>query len=250
MNPSPYRSSDDRFPYLVQQTLIDNRTGEHQRLIVMMLNIRSENWYGTKREDQVITSNHEYLDILKPGMRVMDLGANEGYTTILAAAKVGTAGRVMAVDAAAHNIEPIKINVSLNGFTSRVDVIHAAVADIADAGIPFSGEIAGVGTCVTSVTVDTLASWFKPDVIKIDIEGYEVKALRGASDTLRNVRPIMFLEPHLDRDIGGVDMRNFGDTPQDLFELLRAFDYGVFAIGGERMEDPNTMKGAVYLKPI
>ncbi len=65
---------------------------------------------------------------------------------------------------------------------------------------------------------------FVPDVIKIDVEGYELSTLRGADRLLGEVRPDLFLEAH------PASLERLGTSMAELFDLLRRFDYRVFDV--------------------
>lgn len=226
---SAYRSDAVKYPYLTTHTL-DGKSFQF-----MMTNERSENWYG-----DAVEANRQYLDLISPGDTVIDCGANEGFTSILAALKAGPAGKVFAIEAAPHNIEPIRINVALNGLQSRIAVVAKAVSDKLGL-LPFQGEIAS-GDSSTAVEAITLDDTFSaPDVIKIDVEGFEAKVLRGAERLLKMHKPTIFLEPHLQQP---VDMRNFGDSPEELYKFMTDLGY-VFYQDGHPVD--RMPEGAVVL---
>jgi FkbM family methyltransferase len=68
--------------------------------------------------------------LLQEGDLCIDIGANAGYFTLLAASRVGAAGRVIAVEAAPGNAERIRRNAEINGWSERIQVVAAACADI------------------------------------------------------------------------------------------------------------------------
>lgn len=68
--------------------------------------------------------------------------------------------------------------------------------------------IARVNSKKGEVPVETLDSFFsnkKVDLIKIDVEGFEIKVLRGAQDILKRQSPFLFIEAHNKEDKEGVD---------------------------------------------
>jgi len=69
-----------------------------------------------------------FRDLLKPGMTVVDVGANIGLYTAIAAGRVGPAGRVIAVEPEGRNCRLIHQTLELNRFTN-VEVVQAAVSD-------------------------------------------------------------------------------------------------------------------------
>lgn len=72
-----------------------------------------------------------------------------------------------------------------------------------------------------------------PDVLKIDVEGYERKVLTGAEKTIRNFRPYIFLEVH------GRHITAYGSTPNEVFEHLKELKYEVHNIEGDSIQSLN-----------
>src|SRR5262249_57806096 len=69
------------------------------------------------------------LRLLRPGMRVVEVGANVGYYTVLAASCVGPTGSVIAFEANPSVAERLRRAVVVNGYQSWTQVVEAAVAD-------------------------------------------------------------------------------------------------------------------------
>jgi len=159
---------------------------------------------------------------LRDGARVFDVGAHQGVVAMLLAGFVGASGKVVAVEATPHNAAIARRNADLNGL-SQVLVLHAAGAD-APGTLRFSprmnGHVAGDGEAsvgVRAVTVDELtAEYGAPDVLFVDVEGYELHVLRGARETLAAHRPDLFVEVHV-----GEGLERFG-TADDLLALIPA----------------------------
>ena len=136
------------------------------------------------------------LAALPAGGVAVDVGANIGYFTCLAARAVGPRGVVHAIEPAPENVEALKRNVRLNGF--RNVVVHAvAAADVADVrtlrlttevthhGLydhPASRTVAEVR--VPTAPLDALVE-VPANLIKVDVEGAEVEVLRGMEGLLR-----------------------------------------------------------------
>lgn len=140
--------------------------------------------------------------LLRPAMSVLDLGANIGYYTMLAAAMVGPAGRVAAFEPGPANASLLAASVAANGFRT-VTLFPCAVADAAGTvglqlddsnGQLTAPEAAGV-TRVQAVSLDGLLGPAYPvDLIKIDIEGAEGLALAGMEGLVRARRPLIITE--------------------------------------------------------
>lgn len=152
---------------------------------------------------------------IKPGSVVLDLGANVGYFTLVAARLAGPTGRVVAVEPLLSNLAALRANVEANNL-AQVEVVVAAVSDRrGTATLLLSGSDqdaslvhgADVGIVVATVTVDQLD--LSPDVIKIDVEGAEAAAVRGGLRSLAASRPVVVCEIHdnnptLDHEVAGM----------------------------------------------
>lgn len=146
-----------------------------------------------------------FVNVVKPGNVVYDLGANVGFYTLLASRRVGPRGRVLAFEPFPRNVTFLRRHLELNGVTN-VELHPEAVSDadgtarFEEAGGPSMGRLgAGGGIVVTTVRLDSLLARGDtplPDVIKVDIEGAETQALEGARRLLGAARPVIFLALH------------------------------------------------------
>lgn len=146
--------------------------------------------------------------IVKPGMRVCEVGANVGYFTLTLASLVGSGGSVRAFEADPSLAQIVRDNIELNGFAGLASVEATAVAD-ARGELRFfatrrhrgngsilpgfeqlaeNPEDARDEIVVPSTTLDEAFASQAPDVIKIDAEGAESAILRGAAATLTSDR--------------------------------------------------------------
>jgi len=144
---------------------------------------------------------------LGPGMVFIDIGANIGYFSLLAARLVGKEGRVVSFEPFQQNVQLLLASLKLNGF-DNIEVYPFAVADknalwaydnmgsngvISEAAFDLSSLL--LTTLVWSVTLDSLLRDIQRiDVIKIDVEGAEYLALSGGQRLLRKFRPTIFSE--------------------------------------------------------
>ncbi|HOC39064.1 MAG TPA: FkbM family methyltransferase, partial [Thermodesulfobacteriota bacterium] len=145
-----------------------------------------------------------YRALVRPGDRVLDLGANVGVYTISAAQRVGSQGRVVAVEPARSTFE--LLSKSAAGFP-MVAPLNVAVGEQSGWGnmaIDNNGpEMNRVilnqenSEAVEITTVDALAERLGIDafdIIKIDVEGSEFNMLKGARNIIGEKAPIIFYE--------------------------------------------------------
>jgi FkbM family methyltransferase len=135
----------------------------------------------------------------RPGDIVIDGGGYWGDTALYFAQIVGPGGRVVSYEFEPSNLQALHYNLSLNPqLARRVDVVPSALWD--RAGEEVNVHPFGPGTSIRSDgearastdTIDALVAREdveRVDFIKLDIEGAELNALRGAEATLRRFRP-------------------------------------------------------------
>jgi FkbM family methyltransferase len=137
------------------------------------------------------------MPLVRPGMRVCDIGANFGYYTLLMASAVGAEGHVWSVEANPRMVGLLRKSVAVNGLGKRVTLIEAAAWD-RDEPLDFfvndamsgGGRVrppgargGGERTTVAAKRLDGLIDG-PLDVIKIDVEGAEERALAGLAATI------------------------------------------------------------------
>jgi FkbM family methyltransferase len=147
--------------------------------------------------------------VLRDGDVVLDVGANLGFYTFLAARLVAPQGRVYAFEPQQSLVEHLNRSVRLNDYCERVVVVPRAVVEEDRGPLPLFFPTTGCGSGDVSVlprpgleaqpgataTPVVLDEWMdriglrRVDVIKIDIEGAELSALRGSHRLLDELRP-------------------------------------------------------------
>lgn len=146
----------------------------------------------------------------RPGGVVLDVGANVGAYSVLFGRWVAPEGRVYAFEPAAAALAGLRRHLALNGVDGVVRAVHAAVSDregtaaLAGAGGQGTARLAGEGNhggdTVETVTIDGFCAreGTLPTLIKIDVEGWELEALRGARETVARAGPelALFVEMH------------------------------------------------------
>jgi FkbM family methyltransferase len=145
--------------------------------------------------------------VLRPGMVFVDVGANIGYFSLLSAAAVGPTGRVFAFEPSPRNCAMLHFSAAANGFRN-IEIHPFAVFESAQLLVYDTQGSNGIVSDLTddarilayrevarACTLDgVLGVAGRVDAIKLDIEGAEYCALRGAQGVLRRHRPVLFTE--------------------------------------------------------
>jgi FkbM family methyltransferase len=184
-------------------------------------------------------------ECLHEGNVFVDVGANIGYFTLLAAHLVGAAGRVVAIEPMDKNVQLIYLAAQKNGF-EQIRLHQCAASDrrgllaiATGAGtsngqaLHASAQAGWHGLMTQSCLLDDLvADLPRIDLVKLDIEGFELLAWRGFRGALARHRPRVLTEfhPHCMRTFAGVDPLDY---------LSELFAYGqrisVLALDDERV---------------
>jgi FkbM family methyltransferase len=249
--PTVYQYSRD-LKYTASSLLFRNSVVEHDycghRLKIHIRDSTARSWYD--RDWNRLTE----LDLLRQhglhdGAVVFDLGAHQNLVAMLLAKEIEPGGRVIAVEGSKHNVRVGRLNAELNGITN-LTTVHAVVG--ANEGrLAFSqsynGEvIPGKQPALhflQAVTIDSMAREHGcPDIVFVDIEGYEMEAIGGAAETLHRLTT-WCIEVH-----GDATLAKFGTSNQavaDIFahgyrRYFRDEDEGVFRAVSEAEAVPRT----------
>lgn len=145
------------------------------------------------------------VSLAEPGHYVIDGGANQGAFTIPLAQKVGMEGSVYAFEPQRLTYQVLCANAAINSLANvfALQAALGAVQSVAtipllDPRLPYhSGGVraaeAGQGERVPVLTIDGL-NLPRLDLLKLDIEGHERAALRGAVRTIADHRPVLYVE--------------------------------------------------------
>jgi FkbM family methyltransferase len=152
---------------------------------------------------------------LRPGMKVVNVGANVGLYTVMASALVGPRGQVHAFEPSADSYSRLLRNLELNG-CHNVTTRRAALSNVrgqlllrvdpqhpSHDGHRFVEEVGAAGRALPSdeiveaITLDdymTEPTGYKLDLMVMDIEGAEFAVLQGAVEMLTRANPTILLE--------------------------------------------------------
>lgn len=187
-------------------------------------------WLGTYEFDKQETIKQ----FVKPGMKVLDIGANAGFYTLAFSRLVGEQGHVWAFEPLAENADNILRHVALNRL-QNVTLLQTAVTNrngmigFQIAGNNSMGFISdsNVTYKVPTVSLDHLFADEViplPDVIKIDVEGAEALVLEGAKNLLTLRKVVLFIALH-------------GEKQKQLCqEILRSIHYDIFYLDGTKIK--------------
>jgi FkbM family methyltransferase len=170
---------------------------------------------------------------LKPGMQAIDIGANIGYHTFRMAKLVKPTGWVFAIEPTTWAFERLIHNASLNSELTNIKFIKVGLAenDLGGTKINFQSSYQLNGKkekneeLIELKKLDTLASELKLthlDFIKLDVDGYESKIIKGGINVLQKFKPKLLFE------FTPSEIINMGDQPSILIGLLQSIGYQLF----------------------
>jgi FkbM family methyltransferase len=165
-----------------------------------------------------ITWNRDEYDAFRkavtPGGTIIEAGSNVGAYTMLFGQWAGPSGRVFAFEPDPTAFEGLRRHIDINQVGDRVMPVAAAITDGSEKSLRLVlGESSGISrmahdddrsarnvTDVPALSIDAFCAerQIVPSVIKIDVEGAELGALRGARRTIAAARPALqlFVEMH------------------------------------------------------
>ena len=173
-------------------------------------------------------------NLIKKGDTVIDAGANFGYNSVIMGNKIGPNGALIAFEPQRIIYQQLCGNLILNNIYSGYP-LNAAVGqeestvslspvnydsnwvNIGDTSIGEGGE--EVRVCRIDDIIETEVNF-----IKIDVQGFELDALKGAKNIINNYHPDIFIEvePH--------QLAKFNVNVDDLFNYIKSFGYEIYNI--------------------
>lgn len=173
---------------------------------------------------------HYFERLITAPAVIYDLGANIGLYS-LSLAREYPACQIHAFEPEIHNFWKLNRNIKLNSLQNITTHLIAAGARQKIGSLYLQGELSGLGehslinpisNLYTPIEVWDLDSYVAvgkappPDVIKIDVEGYELQVLKGMTGLLKAKKPKLIIEVH----------QNLINEDQ-LYKFLRKYKYGI-----------------------
>ncbi len=201
---------------------------------------------------------HKFMleQVIKPGMRILDIGANIGYYAIMESLLIGQSGNLIAVEPSKSNVNLLKKNLELNNIENYQ--IHEGAISNADTYKKFFlsnmsnlNTFHNIGTGkaflngetidVKTYTVKTILKGETLDLMRMDVEGHEVEVLDGLVNSIDEIKklPMIIFETHISRYN---KEHNFENTLNKLFNL----GYFVGMVGSSSLRGSNTVERYGY----
>lgn len=191
-----------------------------------------------------------FKKIIKPGDIFLDLGANIGYFSLLAAKLVGEKGKVFSFEPEPRNFYYLQKNIEINNYkniypfqkaVSNInDMIELFICDY-DSGHHTINQYEGIEvyshgrpTQKKSIKIEAvkLDDFLKDktdrvDIVKMDIEGAEALAIEGMKNILKNNKNIKIL-----MEFFPLLIQKMGDSPEKLIKtLIEDLEFNIFVVG-------------------
>jgi FkbM family methyltransferase len=198
-------------------------------------------------------------DFLKEGDIFIDIGANIGLYSLMAARRVGSQGIVYSFEPTSITYRRLSDNIRINRFKNIIPVNMAlsdkngnfemnVSCDGFDGWNSFTQVIRGSKSRTEMVETSTVDNFFSDDrvwnrisLIKIDVEGWEKFVILGGVEHFKRPEsPVLIIE--------FVDQNtiNAGYTCQELYQLLVSFGYTLYSIKDRILEKEHVKENYVY----
>ncbi len=187
-----------------------------------------------------------FRNFLRPGMAVADIGANIGYYTILAAQRVESRGKVVALEPDPHNYSILQKNIegrypwcmpiqtavgtAAGTLTLYRDAHNLGNPSIAAANVPDHAGTVEVPVMTFDEVWEKFGDGRRLDVMKIDIQGAEGHLMAGATKTITAFHPTIFME------LWPLGLKNAQTDPATLLTSLQDQGYNLGVVDEDRKE--------------
>lgn len=174
--------------------------------------------------------------LVRPGMTVVEVGSNLGLYSVLLSRLVGASGRVLAFEpdpslaplversGAANGCHNLVVHAQALGRERCRQMLHTLAINSGDNHLSAGGgRMLRRSVEVEVVTLDEVAAEWMPDLVKIDVQGWELEVLRGMERLLeRCPRLTIYFE------YWPTGLRRAGDSPEALVAFLTERGFKIF----------------------
>jgi FkbM family methyltransferase len=188
------------------------------------------------------------LESVGPDTLFVDVGANFGYFSILAASHIGQSGkgRVMAIEPNPKMLRLLRKNAKVNWSMAPLDIHPFAVSEqngyvrfrvpesASNASIVQPGADVDDTFVVETRSIDQITAGAQVDIMKVDVEGFETLAIRGAKQTIRNSPSIQII-----MEWSPSQMIEHGFKVDDLLDEIRETGLQAYSIPASRHVSPD-----------
>lgn len=189
---------------------------------------------------------------------MFDIGANVGYFSMIAASS-NTKNLVFAFEPVKKNFDRARYNFDLNKLSNikifknvvsnNNDVVNINIGNERNWGMSSVVQhdfLSGEKEEVKSIVLDDFIKEQgvkKLDIVKIDVEGFELNVLKGMDNTIKELKPKILIEI-LDKNLN-----SNGNSAEDIYSLLWSYGYKSYRILNNQIEEikiPQSINGLVY----
>lgn len=175
--------------------------------------------------------------LVKEGDTVLDCGANFGYNSVIMGKQIGPTGKLFAFEPQRIIHQQLCGNMILNNIYNA-EVINAALGN--ENGLTYMNPVpydldwvnigdTSIGENGEPVKIQPIDNFDFTDLnfIKMDVQGYELFALQGSENNIKQLLPDIFVE------VEEHQLAKFGVTKDQLFDYIKSFGYRMFRIDNE-----------------
>ncbi|NJO14806.1 MAG: FkbM family methyltransferase [Thioploca sp.] len=183
---------------------------------------------------------------IKPNTIVIDVGANIGFFTLQFSQWITGKGKVIAIEPEATNYARLQRKLTRASLIDSVEIINAAVADITGEALlelnplhPGDHKLGKQGIPIMVTTIDALLSerdYPEVSFIKIDVQGAEQLVLNGATETIAQFQPTLFVE------ISDSGLRSYGSSTNALLRWCVELGYTIHLLNNNILSSPLTIE--------